>query len=308
VNGTTDTPPDTPANGTTDTPPENPADGATDSTPGVVLGTRIGPFPGRLDADLVRAYAEATSDPNPGPRAGTAVPPVAVVTQIWEAQQAAFRELVPDAVKSSMTGGVHGEHDVVVHRPIVPGEELQTWVEARGSRRGGRHNLVTMHYSTVDVDGTLVVDQWWTTVLLGAAGDPVGEAAPDHSFPDGARAHAAGVAVVGTDEEMPRRYAEVSSDWSGHHFTAEAARGSGADRPFLHGLCTMALCAHSAVSLVAGGDPEQVRRVAVRFASPAFVGDDVAVHLFDAGNGRYAFEAESNGEAVVRNGWVELRR
>ncbi len=275
--------------------------------PGVVLGERRGPFPGSLDADLVRRYAEATKDPNPGPRAGTAVPPAAIVTQIWDAQQAGFAAFVPEAVRASMTGGVHGEHQVVLHRPIVPGEELQTWVEGHGSRRGGNHNLVTLRYSTYDDRDALVAEQWWTTVLLNAVGDAVGDAAPDHAFPEEARERAVGEYRIDTDEDMPRRYAEVSGDWSAHHFDVEAARQSGSDRPFLHGLCTMALCAQGVVSLVAGGDPNRVRRLAVRFASPAFVGEEVAVHVFEVDARMYAFEAESAGASVIRNGLAELR-
>jgi len=280
---------------------------AASTSPGVILGERLGPFPGRLDADLVRRYAAATKDPNPAPQAGTAVPPVAIVTQIWEAQQAAFAALVPDATRASMTGGVHGEHDVVLHRPIQPGETLRTWVEGHGSRRGGNHNLVTLRYSTYDDADELVAEQWWTTVLLNAAGDPVGDAAPDHTFPDDARANLVGEYRINADDEMPRRYAEVSGDWSGHHFDANAARASGSERPFLHGLCTMALCAQGVVSLVADGDPSRVRRIAVRFAAPSFVGEDVELHVSRVDDLTYAFEAESLGTAVIRNGIAELR-
>jgi acyl dehydratase len=99
----------------------------------------------------------------------------------------------------------------------------------------------------------------------------------------------------------------VSSDWSDHHFDVAAARQSGFDRVFLHGLCTMALCAQGIVSVAAGGDPERVRRVAVRFASPVFVGDDVEVHAFQAGSHLYAFEADAGGASVIRNGLAELR-
>lgn len=273
----------------------------------MVLGVRRGPFGGRLDPDLVRRYAAATRDPNPGPRAGTTVPPVAIVTQIWEAQRAAFAALVPDAVRASMAGGVHGEHDVVLHRPIVPGEELETWVEGHGCRRGGRHNLVTMRYSTYDARGALVAEQWWTTVLRNAVGDATGEAAPDHTFPEQARGHAVVEYRIDADEEMPRRYAEVSGDWSGHHFDVEAARLSGYDRVFLHGLCTMGLCVQGIVSLVAGGDPNRIRRVAVRFASPVFVGEVLVMRVFQVDGHMYGFEAESAGAAVVRNGLAELR-
>jgi acyl dehydratase len=275
--------------------------------PGVVLGQRLGPFPGRLDADLIRAYAGATNDPNAGPRAGTAVPPVALVTQIWDAQWAAYTELVPDGVKDSMRGGVHGEHDVVLHRPLVPGEDLRTWVEAHGSRRGGRHDVVTIRYRTVDVDDELVAEQWWTTLFLGAAGDPVGDAAPGHSAPVGASPQAVGDYVVTADPEMPRRYAEVSGDWMDHHFDVDAARRTGFDRPFLHGLCTMALCAQGVVALVAGGDPNRIRRVAVRFATPVFVGEDVTLHVARVDDLTFVFDAESNGATVATDGWAELR-
>jgi acyl dehydratase len=277
------------------------------TVPGVVLAERLGPFPGCITPELVRQYAAATRDPNPRAVAGDAVPPVAVVTQIWEAQQAGFKAVVPDEVRASMTGGVHGEHDVVLHRPLAPGEDLRTWVEAWGARRGGKHALLTLRYATYDQADALVAEQWWTTVLLNALGDPAGEAAPDHAFPEGARSHHVADYRINADDGMPRRYAEVSSDWSPHHFDVEAARRSGADRPFLHGLCTMALCAQGVVSLVAGGDPDRVRRVAVRFASPTFIGDDLEVHLYQAGDRLFAFEADAGGAAVVRNGLAELR-
>ncbi len=275
--------------------------------PGVVLGRRLGPFPGRLDPDLIRRYAAATNDPSPGTHAGTSVPAVALVTQIWDAQQAAFAELVPDQVVGSMTGGVHGEHDVVLHRPVVPGERLQTWAEGHGSRRAGRHVLVTLRYSTFDDHDTLVAEQRWTTVLLNAAGEAAGEDLPDHAFPQHAREAPAGDYVVNVDGDLPRRYAEVSGDWSGHHFNVQDARRSGFDRPFLHGLCTMALCAQGIVALVAGGEPERIRRIAVRFASPVFVGENVEMSLYEAGTRTYAFEADSAGAAVVRNGLAEIR-
>lgn len=275
------------------------------TVPGVVVGRRLGPFPGCIDGSLVRAYAAATGDPNPGPRAGTVVPPVAVVTQIWAAQTAAFAELVPQEVRDSMAGGVHGGHDVVIHRPLVPGEQLATWVEGRGSRRGGRHNVVTMRYRTYDVDDALVVEQWWTTVLLGAIGEPVGEASAERTL--ASTAADAGDYVVTVDAGMPRRYAEVSGDWSDHHFDVEAARRTGFDRPFIHGLCAMALCAQGVVSLVAGGDPDRVRRVAVRFAAPTFVGDEVVVHVVRADGRTFGFTAESNGATVITDGLAELR-
>lgn len=275
--------------------------------PGVVPGARVGPFAGRLDGDLIRRYAAATGDPSPRARAGSAVPPVAVVTQIWEAQEAARTAAVSGEVQRLATGGVHGQHDVVVHRPIVPGEALRTWAEAHGSRPAGRNALVTLRYVTLDAAGEVVAEQWWSTIYLGTTCAEAGAPQPAHAFPEDARQRPVGTYSVTVDAGMPRRYAEVSGDWSAHHFDASAARASGFDRPFLHGLCTMALCAQGIVELVAAGDPERVRRVAVRFASPTFVGERLEVALFDAGRGSVAFEASSAGAVTVTHGRAELR-
>jgi acyl dehydratase len=277
------------------------------TAPGVEVGGRRGPFAGCLDAEVIRRYAAATGDPSPLVRAGEAVPPVAIVTQIWEAQQAGFEGLVAPEVRASASGGVHGEHDVVLHRPIVPGEPLRTWVEGHGSRPAGRNALVTLRYETLDEHGELVAEQWWTTVLLGTTCAEAGAPPPDHAFPGAARARPLGSDRIDVDDGMARRYAEVSGDWSPHHFDPAAAAASGAPRPFLHGLCTMALCAQGAVAVVAGGDPDGVRRVAVRFASPTLVGVELTVDLHDAGAGAVAFEASAGGAKVITNGRLELR-
>lgn len=275
--------------------------------PGVILGARIGPFEGCIGSDLLRRYAEATNDASPLVRSGQAVPSTALVTQIWEAQNAGRAAAIPEVVQQSASGGVHGEHDIVLHRPIVPGEPLRTWVEGHGARPAGRNCLVTLRYSTMDARGELVAEQWWTTVYLGTTCDPTGGGAPDHGFPADARERPIGTSTREVDVEMARRYAGVSGDWSAHHFELEAARRSGIDRVFLHGLCTMALCAQSVTELVANGDPARLRRIAVRFASPTFLGERLTVRIYDAGEAAVAFEADSGGAAVITHGRAELR-
>ena len=104
---------------------------------------------------------------------------------------------------------------------------------------------------------------------------------------------------------MARRYAIASGDWSGHHFDVEAARRSGSDRVFLHGLCTMALCGRGIVEIL-GCPPERVRRVAVRFASPMPLGEKLDVHLYDGGDHRYVFEAACARSPVITHGRVEV--
>ena len=258
--------------------------------------TPVGPFDGTISADVARRVAAAT---------GATVPAALLATRLWEAQEGARTAVVPDDIQRSARGGVHGEHDIVVHRAPVPDEPLRTWVELHGVHPAGRNTAVVVRYSTVDAADAVVAEQWWTTVYLGTAAAPAGARGPDHAIPDGARQHVLGTHSIDVDVDMARRYAEASGDWSAHHFDADAARASGADRPFLHGLATMALCARAVVA-VTGVDPDRVGRLAVRFATPMPLGEWLVVQVYDAGASGIAFEATGGGAVVATHGRVEL--
>ena len=273
--------------------------------PGVILGSRIGPFEDGLGPERLQSFAAATNETSPSVLAGESVPPLAVVTLLWDAQGAGRFDLVPSWLQNAATSAVHGEHDVVVHRRLVPDETLSTWVEGSSARPAGRNAAVTLRYTTYDAGGELVAEQWWTTMWLGVACEATGGPPPGHAFPDAARPHPIGHWREHVDEDMARRYAVVSGDWSAHHFEVEAARRTGSDRAFLHGLCTMALCGRG-VAEIMERTPECVRRVAVRFASPMPLGESLDLHLYDAGDGGYAFEATCGSVAVVTHGRVEL--
>jgi hypothetical protein len=96
---------------------------------------RHGPFPGSVDAERIAAYADATGDPTLAVLAGDAVPTVFPVALIFDGQEAARADL-PVEIWDRIHGGVHGEHDVVLHRPLRPGESIPTVTSP--SSNGGR--------------------------------------------------------------------------------------------------------------------------------------------------------------------------
>jgi acyl dehydratase len=272
----------------------------------VDLDSRHGPFPGVLDPASIAAYAAATNDTSPGTLAGTVVPPTYPVILVFDAQYAA-NAVVPPEVFATGRNGVHGEHEVLLHRPLVPAEELTTWSEPfaiRNTRAGMR---VVLHMEQYGADGELAVEQWWTTFFPGS--DVLADAGPeppDHTFPDDARGRPVGSRTKHVDTDQPQRYAEVSHDWSAHHFDLESAKRAGFDHLFAHGLCVMAMCSQAVVELVADCDPTHVRRVAVRFASPTPLGEDVTVDVYEIDAATFAFEASCAGAAVIKHGRVEL--
>jgi acyl dehydratase len=255
---------------------------------------------------LARQFAGATLDASQAFRDGRLVPPSLVATQIYRAQFVAMKELVPEDIFASARTGVHGQHDLLLHRPITSDDSLHTFVETHSARPSGDNLRVTLRHSILDDRGELVAEQWWTTVLLGASAAPTGPELPDYSFPKEEGVIAVAEDVVSIDDVMARRYADVSGDFSDHHFSVEGARRSGFEAPFLHGLCTMALCARAATKTIANGDPSRVRRVAVRFVAPAFLGHDLRVEIFERRDGDFALEARCGERNVIKNGLVQL--
>lgn len=211
----------------------------------LTAGDRAGPYELVIDAESAAAFGEATLDHNPRYFDGTALPPTAIATQTYRTQFAAMLELVPESVFAEAHGGVHGQHELLLHRPIVPDETLRTIVETYSARSSGGNLRITLLHKTYDAEENLVAEQWWTTVMLGATADPTGPALPDHAVAAFGNEHLIAEEVVRIDQDMARRYGHVSGDFSEHHFDAEAARRSGYEGPFLHGLCTMALSAAS---------------------------------------------------------------
>ena len=271
-----------------------------------VTPVRHGPFPGHLAPADIAAYA-ATGDRTPAVLDGIAVPPVFPVIPVFTPQEAA-RADVPEAAWRHVRGGVHGEHDIVLHRPLVPSERLDTWSQISAVRTTRAGTLVVVQLDQVDADGRVAVEQWWTMVLLGLHGvADLGTMPAEHRFGDDARSRPIGSVSHHIDKDMARRYAEVSGDWAAHHFDIEAARAAGFGFVFTHGLCTMAICTHRVLGLIGVDDPGRVRRVAVRFASPTPLGCELTVNAYGIEEDSFAFDAAVDGSTTITNGRLELR-
>ncbi|MET0168234.1 MAG: MaoC/PaaZ C-terminal domain-containing protein [Vicinamibacterales bacterium] len=272
-----------------------------------VKPARYGPFPGRLDSDVIAAYAAATCDDTTSVLAGRALPAVLPVILVFQAVETA-RNDVPAEAWRRVRGGVHGEHDIVLRRPLVPGETLDTWSQICAVRTSRAGTQVVVHLEQVDADGRVAVEQWWTMVLLGLDGLPdLGSMPAHHRFPDSARANPRGSATTHLDGRIAHRYAEVSGDWAAHHFDVEVARAAGFDFVFAHGLCTMAICTNRVLGLLGIDDPGLVARVAVRFASPTPLESELTVNAYGINDNSFAFEAISRGISTITHGRLELR-
>ncbi|HTX27237.1 MAG TPA: MaoC/PaaZ C-terminal domain-containing protein [Streptosporangiaceae bacterium] len=276
----------------------------------VPLGEPSGPFLNYCDAREIVAFALAINDDNPLYRDGRAVPPTYPVVPVFQAMRS-LPALPPEATAGGRGGG-HGEHDLYFHRPISPGMALHTTADRHAvvvSKAG--MNIFTRLMS-VDDDGQLVIEQYWSAIVTGeATGGNHGAEMPDHAFPEEARSRKVGTMSLATTKDQTFRYAGASGDRSAIHVSDQAAIALGRPRMFNQGALSLGIASRALVALAAGGEPGRITRLAVRFSRYAYPGDDIDVSVYDAGptaNGRhaYAFEASSAGQTILKNGWVEV--
>ena len=270
------------------------------------LGKTSEPFEFKIEADRARQYAAATNDDNPVYASGEYAPPVFGVVPVFDALGGASVGLIPSDYAMFI---VHGEQDMHFVQPLRPGQTLVSTVTPFAIRGGGSGTRIIMKADSSDGDGAPVLTQYFTIFVRGLAGEEsAGPDKPDHEFPDDARSRPVGEPfVVHVDDDQTYRYRDASGDQMPIHVDDAFAKSVGLPGIIAHGLCTMAMCSQAVVETVCGGDPSKLARLAVRFASNVFPGNDVEVQLYDAGNSGYAFEATSAGAVVIKNGWAEVR-
>ena len=199
------------------------------------------------------------------------------------------------------------------HRPIEAGMRLVSRAAPVGvhSVKGGV--VAVTRTETRTADGELVNEQWMTSFFRGADDQvDVGESAPAHRVdPDERSSQPAAEVKQRYDEDQTFRYSEASGDPMPVHLDEEIARSVGLPGIIIHGLCTMAFNSRAVVQALCGGDPERLKRLAVRFSKPALPGQEITTTMWSAGkhDGRatYAFESVSDeGGTVVKDGLAEV--
>jgi acyl dehydratase len=276
----------------------------------VPLGEPSGPFVNYCDPGEIAAFALAINDDNPLYRDGRAVPPTYPVVPVFDAMRSLGQ--LPAEAREGGRGGGHGEHDLYIRRPISPGMALHTTADRYAVVVSKAGMNVFTRLMSVDDDGQLVIEQYWSSIMTGqATGGNQGPDMPDHTFPEQARARKVGTMSLPTTRDQTFRYAGASGDRSTIHVSDQAAIRSGRPRKFNQGACSLGIASRALVALAAGGEPGRIKRVAVRFSRYAYPGDDIDVSVYDVGPTAdglraYAFEAASQGDTVLKNGWVEV--
>jgi len=268
-----------------------------------------------VTAEGIRLYAAVTNDTNPRNIRGDVASPIfAVVAALTPVFRRALAMAMPSEATGYDTRRVHGEQDMFLLKPILPGMHLRSRAAPIGIQVKSTGTLVIAKTETRTERGELINYQYVTNFVRGVrAGRSEGEQVPIHEVPAGVtRTCPQATIAAHVDADQTVRYAEASGDRGIYHLDVTAARSAGFPGLILHGLCTMAFASRAVVESVCDNDSTRLGRIAVRFARPVLLDQDITTTIWAAGRrdnrDAYVFEVvDASGQAVITMGVAEVR-
>lgn len=256
-----------------------------------------------ITADEIAAYAAASGDDNPRHRPGPDQVASPLFTVVPGLPLVATVGLDPELGVENPLMIVHGEEEVVHHRPIRPGDGLTFTPTLLSVEDKGRGATFVVRVSAHDPDGAPVNDQYATVFVRG------GGSGTDRPKADPPADPVKGAAVAEFTShvapEMPARYAEASGDHNPIHLDDAVAKMVGLPGIINHGLGTLSLVAAGLVRDLAAGDPERLTRIGARFTEVVLPGSSLSTTVWEGAEG-HLFETVRPDGAAVMTGWLQV--
>ena len=180
---------------------------------------------------------------------------------------------------------VHGEHGLVLHKPIpvestVVGQVRIVDVVDKGEGRGA---LIYSERTITDkATGDLLATITQTTFCSaeGGFGGTKRETPPPHAIPERAPDT---VCDLATRPETALIY-RLSGDINPLHADPVFANTAGFPRPILHGLATFGIAGHGVLKTMCGYDPQRMSAMACRFSAPVYPGETIRTEMWRDGD------------------------
>jgi acyl dehydratase len=257
-----------------------------------------------ITAEQIEAYAAASRDDNPRHRADhddqVASPIFPVVPGFAEMGRVTTD---PELNVENPLMIVHGEEEIVYHRPMKPGMTLTLTPSLESVEDKGK-GATYVAKITAEAGGELVNEQYATIFVRGAGS---GEERPKAQRPaPPTRGDEIASFIKHVDEGMPPEYAEASGDHNPIHLDPSVATAVGLPGVINHGLGTLSLVSGGLVEHLAAGDPTRLRRLEVRFTDMVIPGSDLGTMVWESDGDSFLFETTRPDGAVVMTGSLEV--
>jgi len=179
--------------------------------------------------------------------------------------------------------------------------------------RGKGNGFVETESTVTDADGNLCVRMVSGSYRRGVErlGDiePFEGAGQTHSVRIDPPGRAPDLVLEARIADNQAHLYRLSGDYNPLHIDPDAARFGGFERPILHGLCTYGTTCRAIISSpICNYDPTLITGFDVRFSSPVFPGETIAVDLWKDGNiVSFRARVKERDVVVINNGKCTLR-
>lgn len=205
----------------------------------------------------------------------------------------------PDYGDVHLADVIHGEQELIVHRPIPAAgrAEVRTTIEGIYDQGKAAVALVVGQVRSVD-DNELIAETRLTAFIRNEGGFGgqrfVSRGAP---LPDGP----ADLRLPLTTRPEQALVYRLSGDRNPLHSDPIFARDAGFDRPILHGLCTYGAALRRMLLEVPGAGLENFHSMFARFSKPVFPGDALVIEVWTGVDIRFRVVNDA-GEVVLDRG------
>lgn len=234
-------------------------------------------------------------------RGPTVYPSFGVIPALWPMLDAA------EALEASLTKLLHGEQRLVLHAPIPPAATVRTETTVSHVYDKGKGALAVIDMSTRSEDGTLLFENRSSLFVRGEGGFG-GEPGPkgaDLSPPDG---RAPDFRQEETTLPQQALLYRLTGDRNYLHADPEFAAQARFPQPILHGLCSFGFLGRAVLQHAAGGDPNRIAELSVRFSDVVFPGDTLISEGWDMGDGTWRLRGSTGrGNTVITNALARIR-
>ena len=258
-----------------------------------------------ISGESIAAYAAASRIDNPRHEVGPEQVPSLIYPVVIGLPMTVAVSSDPELGVDNPLMIVHGEQDMIFHRPMRPGETLVFTPLLESVEDKGKGATYVSKVTATTSDGEVVNEQLSTIFVRGAGS---GTERPK-SNPTAPPAHHHQVAsfTKHVDQGMPEDYAAASGDHNPIHTDPGVAVAVGLPGVINHGLGTLSIVSGGLVDQLAEGDPVRIRRIQVRFTDMVIPGSDLETSVFSSDGGSFIFETTRPDGKVVMMGVVEVK-
>jgi acyl dehydratase len=205
---------------------------------------------------------------------------------------------------------LHGEQMLTVHRPLPPSctvisENSIDEIYDKGADKGAVMYLTRKLYDKASGELLMTIGSSAFMRGNGGFGGKTDGAPQPHPVPADRPPDL--VLDLATRPEQAVLY-RLSGDYNPLHIDPAVARAGGFDKPILHGLCSYGIAGRAVLKLLCDNEPARLKRLDVRFASPAYPGETIRTEVWREAGGRAVFRARvlERDVVIINNGFAEF--